>query len=188
MSKLKGAHKSKKAQATAYKMLTKAGKNKLAKLQKHLKKHPGDVQASGAVKTARTYEGRTEPKRTGARINYNVGDRDMIALAENLIELKQATRESCIIKDRSLNLRSGRISALGLRVQAAAARRRAAMNEAQFDRKGKRFPKPKLTKAERDLAKARALGKQEGASKAQDKRQKHAGKSKAATKAATKAA
>lgn len=163
MSKLKGAHKSKQAQATAYKMTTKAGKNKLAKLERHLKKHPGDAQAAGAVKTARTYEGRTAPKRTGARINYNVGERDMIALAEGMIELKQVPREACIVKDRSLNLRSGRISALGLRVQQAASQRRAALNEASFDRKGKLFPKPRLTKAERELAKTRALGKQEAA-------------------------
>jgi hypothetical protein len=139
--------------------MIKAGKNKAAKLARHLKKHPGDAQAASAVKDARAYTGRTAPKRMGARVNPFVGERDQMALAEQLIELKQATREACIVKSRSLNLLNGRISALGRRVQEGARKARAALNEAQFDRKGKLFAKPKMTKAERDQAKARAMAK-----------------------------
>lgn len=159
MAKLKGNHTSKKNQATAYKALNKAGKNKAVKLARHLKKHPGDAQATSAVKTAREHTGRKEPKRMAARTNPFVGDRDQMALAEQLIDLKQATREACLVKNRSLNLMNGRISALGKRVQEGARKARAALNEAQFDRKGKLFAKPKLTKAERDQAKARAMAK-----------------------------
>lgn len=159
MAVKKSASASKKAQATAYKVVIKAGKNKLAKIQRHLKKHPGDSQATAAVKTARDYTGRTAPKRVGARINPFVGERDQMALAEQLIDLKQVTREAATVKNRSLNLLNGRISALGKRVQEGARKARAAANEAQFDRKGKLFAKPKMTKAERDQAKARAMAK-----------------------------
>lgn len=159
MAKLKGVHASKKSQATAYKALIKAGKNKALKLARHLKKHPADAQAAKAVPTARAHVGRTQPKRMAARNNPFVGDRDQMALAEQLIELKQVTREAAIIKNRSLNLLNGRISALGKRVQEGARKARAALNEAQFDRKGKLFAKPKLTKLEREQAKQRAIAK-----------------------------
>ena len=159
MAVKKSAGASKKAQATAYKALNKAGANKLAKIQRHLKKHPGDTQAASAVKTAREYTGRKQPKRMGARLNPFVGERDQMALAEQLIELKQVTREAATIKSRSLNLLNGRISALGLRVQEGARKARAALKEAQYDRKGKLFAKPKMTKQEREVAKQRAMAK-----------------------------
>lgn len=159
MAVKKSASASKKAQATAYKAVIKAGKNKLAKIQRHLKKHPSDSQATAAVKTARDHTGRKEPKRMGARLNPFVGERDQMALAEQMIDLKQVTREAATIKNRSLNLLNGRISALGKRVQEGARKARAAANEALYDRKGKLFAKPKLTKAERDLAKQRAMAK-----------------------------
>lgn len=159
MAKLKGNHTSKKNQATAYKALNKAGKNKAAKLARHLKHHPADAQAAKAVKTARDYTGRKQPKRMAARSNPFVGERDQMALAEQLIDNKQATREAVIVKNRSLNLLNGRISALGLRVQEGARKARAAAREASFDRKGKLFAKPKLTKLEREAAKQRAIAK-----------------------------
>lgn len=180
MAKLKGVHASKKNQANAYSALNKAGKNKLANLERHLKLHPNDAQAAGASKTALTYKGRTQAKRTGARLNQFIGERDMIALAEVMIENKQATKEACVIQNRSLNLLNGRISAFGKRVQQGLKKARAAANQAVYDRKGKVFPKPALTKAERDLAKARALGKHEAASVSKAK----AKKLKKATKAA----
>lgn len=159
MAKLKGVHASKKSQATAYKALIKAGKNKALKLARHLKKHPADAQAAKAVPTARAHVGRTQPKRMAARNNPFVGERDQMALAEQLIDLKQITREAAVVKNRSLNLLNGRISALGKRVQEGARKARAALNEAQFDRKGKLFAKPKLTKLEREQAKQRAIAK-----------------------------
>lgn len=159
MAKLKGVHASKKSQATAYKAMIKAGKNKALKLARHLKKHPADAQAQAATKTARDHTGRTAPKRVGARLNPFVGARDQIALAEQLIDLKQATREACIVTNRSVNLMNGRISALGKRVQEGTRKAKAALNEAQYDRKGKLFAKPKLTKLEREAAKQRALAK-----------------------------
>lgn len=185
MAVKKSSSASKKAGFVGYKGLIKAGKNKLRKIERHLKKHPGDNQAQAAKGDARNHPGRTAPKRMGARLNAFVGERDQMALAEQLIDLKQATRESCVVKNRSLNLLSGRISALGLRVQQAARQDRAVRNQAQFDRKGTVFPKPRMTKAERDLAKARALGKQEasGVSKAKQKRMAAAAKPKAVAKA-----
>lgn len=172
MAVKKSSSASAKAAATQYKALNVVGKNKLRKLERHLKKHPGDNQAQAAKGDARNHTGRVAPKRMGARLNTFVGERDQMALAEQLIDLKQATRESCVVKNRSLNLLSGRISALGLRVQQAARQDRATRNQAQFDRKGTVFPKPRMTKAERELAKARALGKQEaaGVSKAKQKK------------------
>lgn len=173
MAKLKGVHASKKSQATAYKALVKAGKNKLIKLQRHLKHSPNDAQAKEAVKGAREHTGRTEPKRSGARLNPCINDHDKIALAEIMIREKQASKDELGFQNRSLNLLNGRISALGKRMQGHIKLSRAVRNEAQFDRKGKVFPKPKMTRAERDLAKARALGKaaaDSGVSKAKQKK------------------
>lgn len=183
MAKLKGNHASKKAQRVAYKALNKAGKNKAMKLARHLKKFPNDSVAAAAVKTARDHTGRKAPKRTAARLNPYIHDKSMIALAEVMIEEKQVRKEECIITHRSLNTLSGRISALGKRVAQHQKLARKVANEAQFDRKGNIFPKPKLTQAERDLAKARALGKnaeQSGVSKAKQKKLKNQNRRKAA--------
>lgn len=175
MAKLKGNHVSKKNQATAYKALMKAGKNKAKKLARHLKAHPNDAQAEGAVKSAPQYTGRTAPKRVGARVNPYGSDRDLMALAEVMIENKQGSREEFTVQPSSLNLLNGRISAKGHRVLQARRFSAGVRAEAAFDRKGKLFPKPKMTKAERDLAKARALGKQaadSGVSKAKQNKLK----------------
>ena len=50
MAKLKGKHESKKAQATAYKVLGKTATNKKRKLQRHLKNHPNDSQGQEALR------------------------------------------------------------------------------------------------------------------------------------------
>lgn len=160
MAKLKGNHASKKTQATAYKALVKAGLNKAKKLARHLKKHPNDAQGQAAVKGAREHKGRTAPKRTGARLNPFISDIDKIALAEIMIREKQAGRDELNFQSRSLNLLNGRISAFGHRVAQALRHTRAVRNEALYDKKGKNFPKPSMTKADRDAAKARAMAKQ----------------------------
>lgn len=172
MAKLKGNHASKKSQATAYKMLCKAGKNKALKLARHLKKHPSDGQAQAAVKGARDYKGRTQPKRTGARLNPFIGEIDKIALAEVMIREKQAGRDELNFQSRSLNLLNGRISAFGHRVAQHLKFSRAVRNEAMYDKKAKAFPKPMMTKADREAAKARALGKQSSESAAKQKKAK----------------
>ena len=158
----KTAGDSKKAQATAYKTLGKAGKNKAAKLARHLKAHPNDVQASKAVGTAANHKGRKQPMRTGARLNPYVGEQDRIALLEK--------EKDMFVVSRSLNLLSGRISEAGRRILKARSEERATRNQAQFDKAGKVFPKARLTKAEQQLAKARALGKAEAAGVSKAKR------------------
>lgn len=183
MAKLKGNHASKKAQAVAYKALNRAGKNKQRKLERHLKKFPNDAVAAAAVKTARDHTGRKAPKRTAARLNPYIHDKSLIALAEVMIGEKQISKEECIVTNRSLNCMSGRISALGKRIAQHQSFARSVANEAAFDRKHKIFPKPKLTQAERDLAKARALGKgaeDSGVSKAKQKKLKNQNRRKAA--------
>lgn len=160
MAKLKGNHASKKSQATAYKAMVKAGKNKAIKLARHLKLHPNDAQGQAAVKGAREHTGRTAPKRNGARLNPFISDIDKIALAEIMIREKQAGRDELNFQSRSLNLLNGRISAFGHRIAQALRHTRAVRNEAMYDKKGKSFPKPSMTKADRDAAKARAMSKQ----------------------------
>ena len=146
---------SKKAGFKAYKEFGKAGKNKLAKLQRHLKKFPNDKQAHGAVGDARNYTGRKEPKRTGARLNPFVGDRDKITLLDKEADM--------YITTRSLNLLNGRISAVGKRVQQAISFAAGVRRQAAYDRKGKLFAKPKATREDRLAAKQRALAKTQAA-------------------------
>lgn len=166
----KSASDSKKVQAKAYKEFGKAGKNKALKLARHLKKHPGDAQAAEAVGTAKNHTGRKAPKRTGARLNPYVGERDKIACLDK--------EHDMFIVTRSLNLLSGRISAAGKRIQEGRAFSLAVRREAAYDRKGKVFPKPKLTREERQLAKARAMGKVEAAKVSKAKQKKIAAKAK----------
>lgn len=167
---VKKSSKKGKGNYQSYKNEDRAGKNKLKKLQRHLKKFPGDAQAAEAVGAARNYKGRTAPKRTGARLNPYVGERDRIVLLEK--------EHDMFIVTRSLNLLSGRISAAGKRIQEARSFSLACRREAEYDRKGKVFPKPKLTREERQLAKARAMGKVEAAKVSKAKQKKIAAKAK----------
>lgn len=148
----------------AYKNEDRAGKNKLIKLQRHLKKFPGDAQAAEAVGTARQHKGRTAPKRTGARLNPYIGERDKIACLDK--------EHDMFIVTRSLNLLSGRISAAGKRIQEGRAFSLAVRRQAAYDKAGKVFPKAKLTREERQLAKARAMGKVEAAKVSKAKQKK----------------
>lgn len=175
MAVKKASSASKKAHFTGYKANIQAGKNKLAKLERHMKRHPNDAQAADAKGTARNHTGRTAPKRMGARLNPYIGDKSLIALAEVMIENKQASKEELGFQHRSLNLLSGRISAAGKRIQQGMSFAAGVRRQAEYDKNGKVFQKPKLTKAERDLAKARAMGKQEaaGVSKAKAKKLKN---------------
>lgn len=160
----KSASDSKKGQAKVYKEFCKAGKNKALKLARHLKKHPGDAQAAEAVSTAKNHTGRKAPKRTGARLNPYVSERDKIACLDK--------EHDMFIVSRSLNLLSGRISAAGKRIQEARAFSKGVRNQVAFDPKGKLFPKARLTREERQIAKLRAMGKADSgkASKAKQKK------------------
>lgn len=158
-----------------YKSEDRAGKNKLKKLQAHLKKHPNDKQGAEAVGTARQYKGRTAPKRTGARLNPYVGERDRIVLVEK--------EHDMFIVTRSLNLLSGRISAAGKRIQEGRAFSLGVRRQAEYDKAGKVFPKARLTREERQLAKARAMGKAEAAGVSKAKQKKFKGKAPVKAKA-----
>jgi hypothetical protein len=167
---VKKSSKKGKGNFQAYKLEDRAGKNKLLKLQRHLKKFPGDAQAAEAVGAARQHKGRTAPKRTGARLNPYVGERDRIVLVEK--------EHDMFIVSRSLNLLSGRISAAGKRIQEGRAFSLAVRRQAAYDKAGKVFPKAKLTREERNLAKARAMGKAEAAGVSKAKQKKLANKAK----------
>lgn len=151
MAVKKSASASKKAQAATYKTLCKAGKNKAAKLARHAKNHPNDIQAERAQKTALDHPGRKAPVRQKARLNPFINESDKIALFD-----KDA---SMTFANRSLNLLSGRLSSVGRRIQEALAFGRSVRNQVAYDSKGKTFPKARLTKAEQGQGKERAAAK-----------------------------
>lgn len=92
MAKLKPSA-GKKAHHTAYKAENRALKNKIAKLERHVLKFPGDEQSAAELKriVAKGYNRRKTPARTKARIVFLKGEQQPV----------------------TLNLLNGRLSAFG---------------------------------------------------------------------------
>jgi hypothetical protein len=67
MSKLKGKHPSKNAYLTAYKASSKGAKHRAARIARHLKAHPEDVQTAKAASKAYKHRAKPQGKKAHSR-------------------------------------------------------------------------------------------------------------------------